>query len=120
MSKKPELKIGQIIYVESTGWPNQEVREPQPYEVTKINSKSIYVINKNRMSGKEQRFDKKTWTSSTTFGTDYIWLSPEDYWNSVKRNEDKKALRSRIAGELSKLSLEELQEVAKLMKIKLS
>ena len=118
MAKKPELKVGQTIYVESTGWLNQEKREPQPHEVTKINSKSIYVVNKNRPSSQEQRFDKKTWTASTTFGTDYIWLSPEDYWNSVKRSEDKKVLRSRIAGELSKMSLEELQEIADFMKIK--
>ena len=118
MSKKPELKVGQIIFVESTGWLNKDRSEPVPYEITKINTKSVYARNKNRPSGLEQRFDKKTWTSSSSFGTDYIWLSLEDYHNSVKRSEDKKVLRSRIAGELSKLSLEELQSVADLLKIK--
>lgn len=117
MAKKPELKVGQTIYVESTGWLSQDTREPQPYEVTKINTKSIYAKSKNR--GQEQRFDKKTWAGNSTFGTDYIWLSPEDYWNNVKRSQDKKVLRSRIAGELSGLSLEKLQEVADLLNIKL-
>ncbi len=115
--KKPELQVGQTIYVESTGWLNQEARDPKPYEVTSINSKSIYA--KDIDNNYELRFDKKTWTAKSSLSTDYIWLSPEDYWNSVKRMEDKKALRSRIAGELSNLSLEQLQDVAKLLNITL-
>jgi hypothetical protein len=117
MGKKPELQVGQTIYIESVGWLNKEPREPKPYEVTKINSKSIYAKSKER--NLEQRFDKSTWTSNSSLSTDYIWLSPEEYWNSIKRNEDKKALRSRIAGELSNLSLEQLQEIAESLNIRL-
>jgi hypothetical protein len=117
MGKKPELQVGQTIYIESVGWLNKEPSEPRPYEITKINSKSIYAKSKDRNF--EQRFNKSDWTAKSSLSTDYIWLSPEDYWNSVKRNEDKKALRSRIAGELSNLSLEQLQAVAEMLNIKL-
>lgn len=117
MSKKPELKVGQTIYVESIGWLNSEPREPKVYEVTKINTKSIYAKDKD--SDSEKRFDKKTWTAKSTLTTDYIWLSRDDYWKSIKRNEDKKALRSRIAGELSNLSLEQLQKIAETLNIQL-
>lgn len=117
MVKKAELQVGQTIYIESVGWLNREQRELKPYEVTKINSKSIYA--KSKESNYEQRFDKKTWASKGSLSTDYIWLSPEDYWNSVKRNEDKIALRSRIASELSNLPLEQLQNIAQMLNIKL-
>lgn len=121
MPKKPELKEGQTIFVESNDWLSIGLvgkREPVPYEITKINSRSIYAKTKD--TGYEQRFDKKTWSSDTMFGTDYIWLSIEDYRKAVKRNEDKKALRSRIAWELSNLPLERLQSIAEMLNIKLN
>jgi hypothetical protein len=119
MGKKPELQVGQTIYIESLGWLNKEPSEPREYVVTKVNSKSIYARPIMFGNSQEERFDKKTWTAKTPLSTLCIWLSTEDYWNSVKRNEDKKALRSRIAGELSNLSLEQLQSIAEMLNIKL-
>jgi hypothetical protein len=117
--KKPELQVGQTIYIEEvSSFYKDEPSEPKPYEVTKTNTKSIYA--KRLDSDREYRFDKKTWEHRTGFGySKHIWLSPEEYWNAMKRAEDKKALRSRIASELSSLSLEQLQEIADNLGIKI-
>lgn len=117
--KKPELHVGQTIYVEITSWwSSSKPTEPKEFIVTKVNTRSIYARPKD--SSFEYRFDKNTWRHDTGIGDMYyIWLSPDDYWSAVKRMEDKKALRSRIASELSSLSLKKLQEVANLLDIKL-
>src|SRR5690606_36898941 len=113
--KKPEVQVGQIIYVEYLDWLNQKSREPRPFEGTKINTKSIYAKSKDDRY--EHRFDKKTWTAKSALGTEHIWLSTKDYWNAVKSMQDKEALRLKIAKELPNLSLEQLQEIAKSLKI---
>ncbi|WP_335505331.1 beta barrel domain-containing protein [Bacillus sp. JJ722] len=117
--KKPELIVGQIVYIEeSCDFYKDEPSDPVPYEVTKINSKSIYARRQN--GSREYRFDKSKWEHKTGFGyTKYIWLRPQDYWDAVKRAEDKKVLRSRIAGELSNLSLEQLSIIAGMLNIKI-
>lgn len=82
LKKKPELRIGQMIYVEIFGMLNKGHREPTPYEVTKVNTTSIYAKSKDRDI--EKRFDKKTWISKSALANHKIWLSPEEYWKSVK------------------------------------
>lgn len=109
MSKKPALSIGQTVYVERFGWLNKEPKEPLPYEVTKINTSSIYA--KTKEEAKEVRFDKKTWMAKEAMSELRIWLTAEDYWHKINSIEETSELRLKLTDKLAYLTLEQLREL---------
>lgn len=115
LNKKTELQVGQIVYVESTGWANMGNRDVVPYKITKINTTSIYAIRCKDFEN-EIRFDKKTWISKGYMYTDRIWLSEESYKKYIGRREEKMGLQVKIKKTLMNLSLEQLKAVDDFLK----
>lgn len=116
--KRPNLEVGQTIFVETVGFlSGDEPKEPKPYIVKKINTSSIFVGSSDSVI--DIRFDKKTWTYRSLLGDmNFIWLSREEYWNSITEKEEAKKMRAKIQGELEHLSLDKLLELADWLQLK--
>lgn len=108
------VKIGQEIYISNRSMFYVEEPRIDTFIVTKTNTTSVYVKRPN--SEIEIRIDKKTGKIKSFLG-EYgaCYLSENDFWNEIKRQEDTKTLRSEIIKKISNLCLEDLEEIKELL-----
>lgn len=115
-SKRPTITVGQTVYVSFTGgWTGSSQPNLSEYEVTKVNTKSFYAVEKG--FDFERRFDLRTLRHDNSFGEVYLaYLSENAYWDKVKILEEKKQLRREIEHSLMKLNLNQLREIRSIIK----
>lgn len=108
MSK--ELKIGQEIYVNQSSLMLRNPDNIEKYEITKINTVSVYAKPTNRDF--VVRFKKSNLTAKDGFGTYYkAYLTEDEYWDKVKIKKETIEMKNKINKVVEELSHKELKEL---------
>jgi hypothetical protein len=108
------IEVGQTVFVETSDYYGVNP-SLQAYLVSKVNGSSFYATRKD--SKFEERFDKKTMSAKSGLGySKKAYLSEQEYRNMINRKEEALEIRNVITNTLPKLTLEQLQEIYKLMK----
>ena len=105
-----DVDVGQKIYVSQRDMFSTRYENLNEYEVTKINTNSIYA--KEMGSEREIRFTKSSLEHTNGCGVRYqAYLSPDTYWNKIEEEKEINKMKKRIKEIVLTLDYEELKEM---------
>lgn len=118
MKANKDIKVGQKLYVKRREmFGRRENDDLEEYEVTKVNTASVYAQAIG--SDYEIRFDKRKLTHDNGMGTFYkAYLDANTYWDEVETRAELDKLRKEIAGLIPGLTVDKLKEIRELIKEK--
>lgn len=117
---KHNLEIGQTVFLEVTGsWINYGVKKERsikPADIVDMNKTSFYIITHGTMERHSDwqekkhlrdRINIKTLTGKSSFDHYKVWLSEEDFHNSVKAQKERTEILHQAQIKFSDLKFEE-------------
>lgn len=116
--KKPQIEVGQTLYVTQREMFRETTPNLREFEVTKVNTTSVYMkdINNERARDREIRFDKKTLSYNSGIGFRLIaYTTEKEYWDMIALKEERATLTHEIQKSLSGLDIEKLREIKELI-----